>query len=297
MNKRELRAAAEALAQEMAGSQASRVGADARLSAFPSQTYRDWADPGFETVSTGGVTWAIPPHGEGDSFATKMLDGWLPYMEIARSRDYAKGKVMLDIGANVGTMSVTRAVLGDFEAIYCAEPEPNNYAALVQTIKANGLEGVVMADRVALSDREGEARFQVKESGMARHHLLPDGDERGITVRVTTLDSWVASLGLDPADIGFIKTDCQGFDGLVMEGATELLKHKHIAWQIEYWPVALAKAETPHSYMSWFIAQHFTHYIHVGKSRDEGVRPTSELHDELLYLAEKGHTELLLLNL
>src|SRR5687767_14176807 len=53
-----------------------------------------------------------------------------PYRVIAQTREVAIGGVMLDLGANVGRMSVPRVILGDVTAAYCAEPDPLNYACL-----------------------------------------------------------------------------------------------------------------------------------------------------------------------
>ena len=51
-----------------------------------------------------------------------------PYRVIAQTRDVSIGGTMIDIGANIGRMSVSRVILGDAAVAYCAEPDPLNYA-------------------------------------------------------------------------------------------------------------------------------------------------------------------------
>ena len=73
-----------------------------------------------------------------------------PYRGVLQTREVTVGGIMLDLGANVGHMSVARAMLGDITAAYCAEPDPLNYECLVRSVVENQLEGLVMPDRVAI---------------------------------------------------------------------------------------------------------------------------------------------------
>ena len=70
-----------------------------------------------------------------------------PYRAIAQTREAGIGGVMIDIGANIGRMSIPRVVLGDATLAYCLEPDPLNYACLVRNIRDNGLAGLALADQ------------------------------------------------------------------------------------------------------------------------------------------------------
>lgn len=234
----------------------------------------------------------------------RAAGGWLPAREIREARRFVTGGIMLDIGANVGATSIPRVALGDFSHVYAAEPEPANYAALVANIRANGLLGYVLPERVALGAQDGTATLGVHR-GIATHALVtPDSIERvsqrtrTITVPVRALDSWVSELGIDPNEITFIKTDCQGWDGYVLEGARDILRYKHIVWQIEFWPCGMALAGMSLDDACALIARHFTHVVDV-KLGDHEVRASAKLRQTLRYFQSKprGFTELILLNI
>ncbi len=294
----ERRALAEFLPRAIAEFQRPPTGAEDRLRGFASPAYREPSTTPLSVVENHGLRWYLPPHSDDDKFAGRMARGWLPVKEIAQSRVYERGGVMLDIGANVGTNCIPRIMLGDFKAAYCAEPEPQNYAALRETVKANSLEGLVLPDRLAISDHDGEAGFLVKANGMARHRLAGQStSEATVKVPVRRLDTWIEELGIDPADVTFVKSDCQGFDGKVLAGAERLLGLRRASWQIEYAPRLMAKAGTSHDWMCDFLSKHFTHFINTGGHTDFGLHPIDALREQLAYLVVSGSfTELVLLN-
>lgn len=235
-----------------------------------------------------GLTWWVPAdEREPNSFADRIARrAWLPLSEILATRELAIGTVAIDIGANIGTTSIPRVVLGDFQYIYAAEPAPANYVALVHNVAANGLQGFVLPDNVALSFYDGEAEMVIRPL-MATHQLrlgppLPhqNVDPRIVKVRCRTLDSWVTSLGIDLDLVTFIKCDTQGWEGGIFRGAGEVLEKKHITWQIEFWPRGLAKAGVTLEEMYGMIQRHFTHFIDIGdRGRGTGprVRKTAEI--------------------
>jgi FkbM family methyltransferase len=266
-----------------------------------SASYREAEGPpeGAECVEIAGLRWYIPAsEREADGFASRMLnEAWLPIPMILRTRRLGLGGIALDVGANVGTTSIPRAVLGDFEAIYCAEPEPANYAALVANVRGNGLAGFVLPDRVAVGAEDGSARLALN-TGIARHALLREGREveiETIDVPIRSLDSWVEGLGLDPYDISFIKTDCQGWEPFVLAGASRLLEYKHIAWQIEYWPFGMKSAGASVEDVLALLRARFTHAHDLGMPKNESVT-TDELPQALAYLERGSFTDLLLYN-
>lgn len=83
-----------------------------------------------------GLTWWVPTRGEEPGAPIRRLEqGWLPMHMILQTRELAVGTIMLYIGGNLGTTSIPRVVLGDFQYIYAAEPEPLNYACLLRTAR------------------------------------------------------------------------------------------------------------------------------------------------------------------
>ena len=286
-------------------------GRAARESAFAARSavYRDAvsntgpdAPASSACVVVAGLSWWIPKRaGDQDGIAERLeRKGRLPLREILETRELAVGRVMIDIGANVGTTSITRALLGDFTCVYAAEPDPGNYACLVRNVVTNRVRGLVLPDRVAIGDANGEMTMRRLQSGT--HHLVTRASDvaasESVTVPCFTLDAWVERIGIDLLEVGFIKSDTQGWDARVLAGAPGVLAHKHIAWQIEFSPAMLQRAggSLDEAYES--MEAHFTHFIDLRGDSGARVRRTSELRRALAYVEEgrRRYTNVLLYN-
>jgi FkbM family methyltransferase len=266
-----------------------------------SEGYRDEIardDPpvaGADHVTIAGLRWWVPPDSRMPGrIAERMLNtGWLPLKEILQAREVSCGGVMLDVGANIGTTSITRAVLGDAVAVYAAEPEPANFACLVRNIAANHVRGVVLADRVAIGDRIGRAALQ-RQGSIGAHTIVDAPGAGALDVPVITLDAWVERARIDVEALRFVKVDTQGREGDVLGGAASLLARDYIAWQLEFSPAHLRTAGCEPAELLARLRTAFTHFIDLkADAPGERVRRTVELSDALAYL-DRSYTNLLL---
>jgi FkbM family methyltransferase len=280
----------------------------AREAAFAerSASYREalahpHAIPGaHEQVIIAGLTWWMPAQAGASEGIAQRLAGKrrLPLREILETRELAVGRVMIDIGANVGTTSIPRVLLGDFACVYAIEPDPANYACLVRNIVGNGVRGLVLPDRVAIGDSNAEMTLRSMTSGT--HHLVTRAadireDER-VTVACLTLDTWVERMGIDLSDVAFVKSDTQGWDARVLAGAARVLARKHIAWQIEFSPTMLERSGRSMDEVYRLLERHFTHFIDLRSESGARVRKTTALRDALAYVGktERRYTNVLL---
>jgi FkbM family methyltransferase len=202
---------------------------------------------------------------------------------------------MLDVGANVGTTSITRVVLGDFAYAYCAEPNAANYLCLVGNVIDNLLRGRVLPDRVAVSSSEGVARL-LRAGTIGGHKLTakPEGkaEER---VRTVTLDAWLERLAVPVADVTFVKVDTQGWDLHVLQGAGHLLQLRRAIWQIEVSPRMMKAAGSSIEDLCTLAQAHFTSVVVVGGAAR--LRPVAEVGAVLeSELRQRRFTNLILMN-
>ena len=256
-------------------------------------------NPGTEPITVAGLSWCLPDAGAEGALSRRLVAGHkLPLQEILEARELAIGRVMIDIGANIGTTSITRVVLGDFACVYAAEPDPANYACLVRNIVDNRVRGLVLPDRVAIGDVDGEMSMRMQASGT--HHLVADDshtaeDER-ITVPSLTLDTWIDRMGIDLSDVSFIKSDTQGWDARVLAGAARTLAQKHIAWQVEFSPAMLQRAGWPLERVYELVRRHFTDFIDLRGHEGMRARRVSELQEALAYVVrgDRRYTNVLL---
>ena len=250
------------------------------------------APPGADRIEIGGLTWWVPSDDRTEGrLATRIMSGHLPLQDIVRTREAVSNGTMLDIGANVGLTSVTRAILGDAALIYAAEPAPDNFACLVRTVIDNGLQGTVLPDRVAISDHDGTATLWM--SGSIGGHTLRDVGG-GIDVTTMRLDSWVRKLGIDVSAVCYVKVDTQGFESHVLDGAPDLLARRGIVWELEFAPAILSKAGREPAGLIAQMQAAFTHFIDLnGSASGPRRRPVAELPEALAYL-DRGFTNLML---
>jgi FkbM family methyltransferase len=241
-------------------------------------------------VQVDGLTWWVPLPASSDA---TTVDRYLaqqnfPYRAITQTRELGVGGIMLDIGCNSGRMAVPRVVLGDVEAVYGAEPHPLNYACLVRNVRDNGLQGLVMPDRVAIGSRDGPVRLL--DARRPGGHRLVSAEttpkrQQSIEVPGLTIDSWCAGLGLDARELSFVKIDVQGSEIEVLRGGAGLLQWPHIAWQIEVDLWCLAQYGFGSRDLFDALERHFTHFVDLNR-RVPGsrVRPIGELSAGLEYL-------------
>jgi FkbM family methyltransferase len=249
-----------------------------------------------------GLVWWVPVQSSitgaaRERFIAKQLR--FPYRNITQTREFSQGLVMLDIGANTGRMSIPRVILGDMTRAYCAEPDPLNYAALVRNVADNGLRGLVMPDLAAIGSTSGRARLEHAKYAGGHRLVLDPANVRGIDVASWRLDEWVHRMSIDPLHVAYVKIDTQGWEVHVLRGASDLLAHQHIAWQLEVSPAMLEAAGTPPRELYDICQDRFSHFIDLDKRVEEPrARPTPDLEHALGYLDGKDRqTDILLFNI
>jgi FkbM family methyltransferase len=246
------------------------------------------APPGVDTVEICGLHWSFPVRPGSRTSADRVSAQGLPLRAILQGREVATGGTMLDIGANIGRTSIPRAVLGDAQVVYAAEPEPGNYRCLVRNIVSNGLAGLVLPEQIAIGSEDGEVPL-VQSKYIGGHAVRPAAAEGPQTVRVRcrTLDRWVADLGVARESLTFVKVDVQGWEAHVLQGATGLLAARHVAWQLEVDPPLLDEAGSSLGDLLALIERHFTHAIDFNRlASGDRVIETRRLAGTLAYLGD-----------
>ena len=246
-------------------------------------------------VTIDGLHWWVPalPSQSAASVERMMAKQRFPYLAIAQTRDVSIGGIMLDIGANVGRMAIPRVILGDSTKVYCAEPDDLNCQCLMANVRENKLEGLVVADRVAISDRVGQLPLQrAKMSGghrIVHTGTLPDGT---LSVRCTTLDAWIDEHSISLIDVTFVKVDTQGSEVHVLSGASRVLNEAHIAWQIEISPAHLRLAGSSPEALYAILTERFTHFFDLNPhAAGPRLRPIVDLPGALEYLEHGDDTQ------
>lgn len=214
----------------------------------------------------------------------------LAYRSIVQARELTVGGLMLDVGANLGRTSVPRIVLGDVDAVYGFEADPDNYRCLVHTALENGLSGRLLPDHAAVAAHDGTASLR-KSKFVGGHRLVRGHASRPDVVDVPArrLDSLVAMHEIDADAIRYVKVDVQGWEVGVLRGATALLTRRHIVWQLEVDLHLLGVAGFTAPDLLGPIQAAFTHFVDLNPDAPGSRhRPIAEMQEALAYLPSDG---------
>lgn len=131
--------------------------------------------------------------------------------------------VIWDLGACLGIHSFILAKHLDDGEVYSFEPMHANRAICVDNKAVNELENVTVS-RVAVSDSNGDATFEVRESiepGYGRHGLQAEDADYDSVMEVTVPTKRGDSLDFEQPNI--VKIDVEGASPLVLRGMEETL--------------------------------------------------------------------------
>lgn len=143
---------------------------------------------------------------------------------LKRSLSDITSPSFIDVGANIGLISLYMLKKVPNLKIYAFEPSPHQHGLFKRTIKENGISSAIKLYNLALSDKEGQVPFFAHNTGCPADGFKDTGrggDGKNIQVNTTRLDSWWNKQGRPKIDL--IKVDTEGSELLVFMGGKEML--------------------------------------------------------------------------
>ncbi|MDZ4831832.1 MAG: FkbM family methyltransferase [Phycisphaerae bacterium] len=139
------------------------------------------------------------------------------------------GATMLDIGANAGFHALTAALF--FRRVVAFEPTPATAARLERNVALSQFAHVDV-QRVALSDRDGEATFQVNPIHCGANRLADSerAPTSAVRVELRRLDALMPTLGT----VDMIKIDVEGHECEVLAGGLALIARDRPTLVVEF---------------------------------------------------------------
>jgi FkbM family methyltransferase len=200
----------------------------------PHRIYRLLARAGFTQPDLRWVTTGL-------GFRMKLCPFYLIDREImafgaydrtlhaALERFVKPGMTCLDVGANIGDATLHMArLVGPSGRVHAFEPAPSPSARLREHVAANHFQDRVTIHMLALSDREGTARFSFAPAAVENQGMgsLVSNDIEVVSMQtdvpLQTLDAFVETN--DIASIGLVKIDIQGGETMFFRGAAQALR-------------------------------------------------------------------------
>lgn len=129
-----------------------------------------------------------------------------------------EGDTVIDIGANIGVLTLSAAVLvGAKGKVFSIVPHPVIFRYLQGNIRLNDFKNVE-AFNTAIGDKDGETEISDRKTADDYNIIVSTG---GIKIKARTLDSLLCD---KVEKIDFLKVDVEGYEKFVFLGGRRLLE-------------------------------------------------------------------------
>jgi FkbM family methyltransferase len=129
--------------------------------------------------------------------------------------------VFLDLGANIGAITIPIHVRRKDVKIVCVEAAPWIYKYLKQNLVRNGAQAVYTINSALFYTDNEIFNFYSPKDKFGKGSLSSVFTDDAVPVSTIRVDTLVKNLGLERVDM--IKIDVEGYEGHVFRGATTLL--------------------------------------------------------------------------
>jgi FkbM family methyltransferase len=211
------------------------------------------------------------------------------------------GLTVLEIGANIGTETVSFILRHGVERVIAIEPDAENARFLRANLALNSVEDRVLVHEIALSDADGMLVFEHCADNWGGHKvrsIQPGGvntnNERDTTeVQGRCLDSLVEAGEIDLDAIGLVWIDAELHEANILDGAKRLTARR-TPIVVEYFPSSLRAVAALDRFHA-LIAERFTVVVDL-KSPDASLAAERVAEYAEQYPGASDYTNLLLLS-
>lgn len=202
--------------------------------------------------------------------------------------------ICLDIGANLGTISLALSYLAPQGKVYAFEPSNVNYAYLVKTIAENQIDNIEPL-HLGVFDRNGTIHFHEDERG-GGWSFIPQ-DEMVIAksnqhINCVRLDDWVEMNMIPRVDL--IKIDVEGSEVIVLEHAINTLRKWNPDLIVEFNLESMRDNFNRHPLVLYVLLEKLFSHIYLLKRDDTIVKINN--YNQLLEEMKPFHGDLFCTN-
>jgi FkbM family methyltransferase len=143
--------------------------------------------------------------------------------EYYLSRILTKGDVLVDVGANIGTLTIYGSKIVEEQGlVYAIEAHPSTFEYLQANINLNNCQNVKEFN-LAVGENEGEIYFTDKGADDQNHISI---ESKGILISLKRLDQIIPKI----SKIKMLKIDAEGFELPIIRGASQLLTNIEVIY-------------------------------------------------------------------
>jgi FkbM family methyltransferase len=198
-----------------------------------------------------------------------VIDRAIQLLQSLGKLDSKDNNCLIDVGMNIGTISIYLVKNKIFSRAIGFEPEPKNFQYCKANIIQNGLDSSMSAYCLAVSDKDGETlSLKLSSDNYGDHRLLAvtnneilrESKDKVIEVPIITLDKVIEKpeFNVSLSDIKLLWMDTQGHDFYVLKGASKIIESQ-IPIVIELAPFLMKQAEVDFDEFTNFITTKFNY--------------------------------------
>jgi FkbM family methyltransferase len=250
----------------------------------------------------------------------RVLNRAVTLVEILTGDDAIAGRLFVDVGANIGTATVSALVSHRFGSAVSCEPVEENYRLLRANLALNGLECRAETLRVAVSSRDGSSEFVVMEGRRGASWIAVDREKirdaeevrsrriaedpdalydpwarapaelaemTVVEVKLVTLDRLAEDGVIDGDRVGMVWIDAEGHEGHILDGASTLAD-RGVPIVCEFHPGGLEE-RGDRGKLHEVAERSYTHFVDVRRQDVDKTQPRFRLRPvtELAQLADR----------
>lgn len=181
------------------------------------------------------------------------MDIMLHAMGLLEAHSPLNGRVFVDVGANIGTTTVSAIMAFGASRVVAIEPNRRNHTFLCANVALNRIADRTLVVRAAVSSSTETTPIPmaISTTNSGDHRLLGDASAHDPTlanrqleaVRVVSLDDLLEIHQIPMSDVGLVWMDVQGSEGAVLLGAGSVTAAA-TPLVFEYWPAVLQQQGT-----------------------------------------------------
>jgi FkbM family methyltransferase len=174
-------------------------------------------------------------------YATKNPFDFDKLTKVLKILNLKKNELLIDIGANIGTICIPAIKRNLFNKAIVFEPEPLNYSLLLSNIIINGCYNKISTHNIALGSKNREKlNLQLDDHNKGNHRIIINSKiklKKNIVINSHKLDSFIKNINSLST---LVWIDVQGYETQVLLGAKKLL-NKKVPVCVEFSPTFLEK--------------------------------------------------------
>ena len=137
------------------------------------------------------------------------------------SKKLPYGATLLDLGANIGAITIPLAKQRQDLKIVCVEAAPWIANYLKENLANNKLSAIPIVNKALYNVNDLELNFYSPKGKFGKGSLSPVFTDDAVKVKTITLDTLVSDLDIDKVNL--IKIDVEGYERNVFTGGAKLL--------------------------------------------------------------------------